>query len=47
MAKYEVVGFSKFSGEKMTIIVEATSIKHAKIVAYDRLTYPHVMGKTK
>jgi len=45
MPKYEVQGYDKTTGEKRTIIVEASTVRHAKTVAYDKLTYPKVLGK--
>ena len=45
MPRYQVQGYCKMSGARKTIIVEASTTKHARTVAYDRLARPKVTGK--
>lgn len=38
MKSYRVTGYDKRTGTKTTIIVKATTSKHARTVAYEQLT---------
>lgn len=45
MKEYEVEGYDRRTGEKKTIVVVASTTKHAKTVAYNHLTYPKVIRR--
>ena len=43
--QWTVKGYCKRTGQKITITVWAATSRHARTVAYDRLTYPRVIGR--
>ncbi len=45
MRIYNVRGYDKFTGERKTIQVTASTHRHAKTIAYDFLDYPVVLDR--
>jgi len=45
MKDYQVAGYCRVTGQKRTIVVQASTSRHAKTLAYDKLRYPRIEGR--
>ena len=47
MKRYRIKGYNKWTGRRVTIEVDATTRKHAKRVACEQITRPHIVEVTR